>query len=317
MVLLGTVLTSFDPWRSPLCTCPRKYTINPYTGCSHRCLYCYTTAYIRSRESKPKQYLNHRLRRDLKYIDPRFPVDMSLSSDPYPPEERILGITRAVLELLLPAGLRVQITTKSDALLRDIDLLSRYNVAVSVTITTLDDSLARRLEPNAPPPSNRLKALEILKDHDVPFSVRVDPVIPYLNDDENSLRELVREVASIGAEHVVTSTYKARPDNFARMVNAFPELKAKWMKLYYPGGKIKLGYAYAPIQLRRRILWPVVDEANKLKLTYATCRENLTTPKYFRAPSCDGTHLIPSRIELRSRTAERIRLENFFSNSRV
>lgn len=291
------VLTLFDPWKNPLCTCPRKYTLNPYTGCSHRCLYCYATAYIRSDRSKPKQDLISRLRSDLKRIDPRYPIDMSLSSDPYPPEERVLGLTRRVLEILLPLGLRVQITTKSDIYLRDIDLISKHNVAVSATITTLDSSLARKLEPHAPSPQSRLKTLEKLSEYNVPFSVRIDPIIPFLNDDANELRELVRTVASIGAKHIVTSTYKAKPDNFKRMIGAFPELEERWMKLYFPKGKIKRSYAYLPTEIRKKILWPVVDEARKLGLTYATCRENLVTPEYFYAPSCDGTHLIPIRLK--------------------
>lgn len=222
---------------------------------------------------------------------------MSLSSDPYPPEEKTLCLTRKVLELLLPMGLRVQITTKSNLFIRDIDLISRFNVAVSVTITTLDSSLAKRLEPNAPSPDDRLKALEILRNYDVPFSVRIDPIVPFLNDDESDLRMLVRELKNIGAKHVVTSVYKAKPDNFSRMVRAFPELETTWLNIYYPKRKMKLGYAYAPIDLRKKLLWPVVDEASKVGLSYATCREGLDTPKYFRAASCDGTHLIPTRIE--------------------
>ncbi len=224
---------------------------------------------------------------------------MSLSSDPYPPCEKTLRLTRRVLKVLLPLGLRIQITTKSDLFLLDIDLLEKYNAAVSVTITTLDDSLARRIEPYAPLPSARIRALEKLAGHEVPFSVRIDPIIPFLNDDEHSLRELVRVVASIGAKHVVTSTYKARPDNFARMINEFPELEKKWKKLYYPTGKITRSYAFLPIELRKKLLFPVVDEARKQGLSYATCRENIIDKTYFNAPSCDGTHLIPKRIPYR------------------
>lgn len=295
-----SVLRIFDPWKSPLCTCPRKYTINPYTGCSHKCLYCYATSYIGYRSSSPKKDLIRRLLKDLKKINPIFPIDMSLSSDPYPPEEKHFGLTRRILEILLPLGLKVQITTKSDLFVRDIELLSKYNVAISVTLTTLDNNLASKLEPFAPRPSARLRALEKIASLGIPFSVRIDPIIPMLNDDPEELRLLVREVANLGAKHIVTSTYKAKPDNFKRMTVAFPELEDSWMKLYYPKGKMTLRYAYLPKNLRIKLISPVITEAKKLGLTYATCREGLLTKDFFNAPTCDGTHLIPERTPIRT-----------------
>ena len=294
-----SVLRLFDPWKSKLCTCPIKYTINPYTGCSHKCLYCYATAYVGYRESTPKKNLIERLYRDLIHANPKIPIDMSLSSDPYPPQEKNLRITRKVLKVLLPLGFKVQITTKSDLFLLDLDLLSKYNSAVSVTITTLDNSLAKKIEPFAPTPTARIHALEKLTENDVPFSVRIDPIIPFLNDDETELRELVKILAGIGVKHIVTSTYKAKPDNFLRMVNAFPELEERWRKLYYPKGKMLPKYSYLPIELRKKLLLPVINEARKQGLTYATCREGLVTKEFFNAPSCDGTHLIPERIKYR------------------
>ena len=236
------------------------------------------------------------MKKDIEKADNKLPVDMSLSSDPYPPIEKKLRLTRRVLELLVKKGFKVQITTKSDLFLNDMDIIERFPVVVSVTITTLDNSLASKIEPFAPTPKNRIIALEKLGELEIPFSVRIDPVIPYLNDDEKSLREIVKTVASIGAKHIVTSTYKAKPDNFKRMIKAFPELEKKWMKLYYPRGKLKLNYAYAPIEFRKKALFPVVDEAKKEGLTYATCRENLLDKTFFNAPSCDGTHLLKQRI---------------------
>ena len=294
------IINLFDPWKSKLCTCPRKYTINPYTGCSHMCLYCYTTSYIGLRKSTPKKDIIKRLKKDLERCDPGIPIDMSLSSDPYPPEEKKYRITRKVLELLLPKGFKVQVTTKSTLILLDLDLFQKYNVAVSMTITTLDDNLARKIEPFAPVPTERLKALEEIFKAGVPFSVRIDPIIPYLNDDKEELKELVREVVSIGAKHIVTSTYKARPDNFKRMVEKFPELEHKWRKLYYPKGRVR-GYAYLPMDLRKRLLSIITSEAKKLGVSYATCREGLITKEFFNAKSCDGTHLIPKRFSSKFR----------------
>lgn len=293
-----SIITRFDPWRNKICTCPPKYTINPYTGCSHGCVYCYATAYVKERKSVPKKNYLQRVLADLSKIDPNLPIDMSLSSDPYPPEESQLRVTRRILEIILPRGFKVQITTKSDIYVRDIDILSRFNVAISETITTLDDDLARKIEINAPSPSQRLRALAKLSEEDIPFSVRIDPIIPYINDDEGELRELVRTVYSLGAKHVVTSTYKARPDNFKRLISVFPELENKLRKLYY-NKKTYRSYSYLPSGLRKRLLFPVVDEARKLGLNYATCREGLLDKKFFDSPSCDGTHLIPIRVKFK------------------
>lgn len=288
------VIRPFDPWRSDLCTCPPKYTLNPYTGCSHMCLYCYATAYIGRRPSAPKRDLISSVRKDLRHIDRTRPINMSTSSDPYPPEEQELKLTREVLKILVAHGCRILITTKSNIVTRDIDILMRGNVAVMITITTLDDNLAKIIEPNAPSPSQRIEAVQKLASEGIPVGVRIDPVIPYVNDDERMLRQLVNEVVNAGARHIVTSSYKARPDNFRRLITAFPELENKLRKIYYEEGELVHGYRYLRPDLRKNLLRPVVDEAKRLGVTYATCREGL--PEFRNAPSCDGSHLIPSRV---------------------
>ncbi len=287
-----SVLRFFDPWNSSKCTCPRKYTLNPYTGCIFNCKYCYITSYIGYKKSEVKENLLERVKRDLKRADNRFPVDMSLSSDPYPWKEEHLGLTRKILGILNKHGFKVQITTKSIIFLRDLDIIKGANYTVSLTLTTLDRELAVKLEPNAPSPSKRLKALEELGQEGVNFSVRIDPIIPFLNDSEDELRELVKIVAELGAKHVVTSTYKAKLDNFKRMVKTFPEYEEKWASLYYPKRKFQRRYSYLPLNMRVKILKPIVEEAAKRGLTYATCREGLTVRKFFKSPSCDGTHLL-------------------------
>ncbi|MBI5253313.1 MAG: radical SAM protein, partial [Euryarchaeota archaeon] len=77
-------ITYFDPWRDPLCTCPRKYSLNPYTGCEHRCVYCYITSYIpRGFECRIKKNLLGEVKRDRKKLNKKIPISMSNSSDPY------------------------------------------------------------------------------------------------------------------------------------------------------------------------------------------------------------------------------------------
>ncbi len=286
------VIRPFDPWKNPLCTCPPKYSLHPYTGCSHYCLYCYATSYIGRKKSRPKDGLVINVLHDLNYINKNLYVELSTSSDPYPPEEEYYLITRKVLEILASHGIRVLITTKSDLVVRDIDLLKKMNVAVMITITTIDDELSKKIEPLAPPSSRRIEAIKKLTQAGIPVGVRIDPIIPGLNDDPYDIEELIARIAEYGGKHIVTSTYKLRRDNFKRMIDAFPDMKDKWFKLYRVEKEKFLGYVYLPKHVRIKLLNPVVKNARKYGLTYATCREGLVSREFFNAPSCDGSHLI-------------------------
>lgn len=282
------VLRSFDPWKSPLCTCPLKYSLHPYTGCSHFCTYCYATAYLGRRPSAPKKRFIDALRKDLKKANPKLPVSMSNSSDPYPPIEARLRLTRATLELLISRGFRVLVITKGDIVTRDFDLLAKGG-AVSISFSTMDDGLAKRLEPGAPSPSKRIEALRELHKAGVPVAARIDPVIPGLNE---GLEELVDRLVEVGVSHITFSTYKARPDNFSRIVESFPEMGRFWKRLYYEEGVSIHGYRYLKEDVRRRLLLPLIRRARINKITYAVCREGLREKEFFNAPSCDGSHLL-------------------------
>ncbi|RLE65695.1 MAG: radical SAM protein [Thermoprotei archaeon] len=289
-------LRLFDPWKNPLCTCPPKYSLQPYTGCSHKCLYCYASSYIGYRDSLPKKDFIKKLLRDLRKADKNLPVSISNSSDPYPPMEKEIKLTRQALKLLLNLGFKVLIVTKSNLVLRDVDLLSSGNASISLTITTLNEALAKRMEPHAPPPSARLTAIKKLCEEGIPVSVRIDPIIPGINDDPAELEELVSRVADKGALHIVASTYKVKLDNLGRMSRAFPEKAVEWRKLYLKYGARIKGYWYLPERLRKRLLEPVLKQARKERISYAVCREGFRSKDFFNAPSCDGSHLIPLRI---------------------
>ncbi len=292
----GKVVNAFDPWGNPLCTCPPKYSLNPYTGCSHFCLYCYATSYIGRRPSTPKKRYKERLLYDIAHvINPAFHIDISTSSDPYPPEEKEYGLTRWTLEQLLPRGFKVLIITKGALVERDAELLAGGNAAVTMTITTMDTWLASKLEPGAPTPRQRIRALEKLNTYGVPIGIRLDPILPLINDSRESVKEVLEAAYSAGARFVVTSTYKAKPDNFRRIIEAFPELEKKYRELYKIKGERLYGYRYLPVEVRKRILLLVREEATRLGMEYATCREGFA--QLHTAPSCDGSHLIPIRIK--------------------
>ncbi len=298
------VLAPFDPWKSPLCTCPFKLSLNPYTGCSFKCVYCYATAYIGLRDSEPKRDFIRRLRRDLARWRPPAIVNLGTSSDPYPPIEQFYKLTRAALELLVPLGYRILITTKGTLYAkRDLDIIARGNVAVTPTITTLDDSVALLVEPGAPPPQSRIDAVRAATTAGVPVGVRVDPIIPYFNDDPAMLKELVGKLYDAGARFIVTSTFKARPDSMARF-KSMGGAGLRLYKLYRESGVKVGGYLYLPKKAREEMLRPVIEEAARLGMEYATCREGLTGREWFNAGSCDGSHLIPFRVKPRVRGLE-------------
>jgi len=247
--------------------------------------------------SIPKKDFIRRLLLDLERANVEVPISMSNSGDPYPPEEAKYKLTRKTLEILLPKGYKVLIVTKGALVVRDLDLLSKGNAAVTMTITTMDRGLAGKLEPKASMPQDRVRALEKLVENGVPVGVRVDPIIPYINDDEVMIRDVIETLASIGVKFIVTSTFKARPDSLKRVMAAFPEIAEKLRRLYRDEGIWTHGYWYLPVKHRKTLLEPVIKYARKFKMEYATCREGFTSKEWFNTRSCDGTHLIPYRVK--------------------
>lgn len=291
------VLRPFDPWRSPLCTCPMKYVLHPYTGCSHACLYCYAANYIpRHFNPRPKKNLLDLLEKDLSKMPKGSLVELSTSSDPYTWPERELGLTRKALQKLLEAGMRVLITTKSSLVVRDIDILQRYRdrVAVAITITTLDDRIARIVEPGAPAPLERLEAVRILAINGISVTVRLDPIIPFVNDSYESIKRVIDAAASAGAVQITSSTYKAKPIDFKKVLNVvrmlYGDRTADEFRHMYFGGSATVvqGYRYLDERLRFSYMRIVREVSYDNGLVFATCREGfstLHTPGF----ACDGS----------------------------
>jgi DNA repair photolyase len=280
------LISEFDPWRSPLCTCPAKLTLNPYTGCDHACVYCYASSYIpKFFNCRPKKELVSKLRRECRNLKGEM-ISMSNSSDPYPNLESETGLTRQCLEIMSTCNCKIQIITKSTLVTRDIDILKKTASMVSMTITTDDDTLAKLLEPNAPPPSERLKAARTLIEKGIPTSVRIDPIIPFLNDHPENL---IKTLSSLGVKHVTGSTYKIRPDNWRRFSQALPETAEKLRPLYFEKGERIHGYLLLHRDLRLRLMKNVSTLAAKHGMKFGTCREDLA---FLNTAACDGSWLI-------------------------
>jgi len=280
------LITNFDPWRSGLCTCPSKLTFNPYTGCDHRCVYCYASSYIPNfTDCRPKKDLLETLKREASKLNGET-ISIANSSDPYPRAETSEGLTRRCLEVLSECNCKVQIITKSNIVARDDDLLCKIPSTVALTITTDDDNLARLIEPFAPSPSQRIRAAQDLIKADIPVSVRIDPIIPFVNDKP---QKLIEELSNIGVKHLTCSTYKAKADNWKRLTQALPQIAEKLKPLYFEQGERVGGSALLGKDFRYKLLKDARDMALVAGMRFGVCREGLT---HLNTAACDGSWLM-------------------------
>jgi DNA repair photolyase len=272
-----------------MCTCPPKLTFNPYTGCDHACVYCYASSYIpQFFNCRPKKDLIQKLQREAAKLRGET-VSIANSSDPYPRMEAEQCLTRICLAILIQHDCRIQIITKSTLVTRDTDLLSRVPCAVALTITTDDDNTAKLIEPYAPPSTERLKTVEALISKGIPVSVRIDPIIPFVNDNPESL---INTLASMGVKHVTSSTYKMKRDNWQRFAMAMPKAAEKLKPLYFDEGEKVGGYTLLPKDLRLRLMKNVRSLAIENRIKFGVCRENLSQ---LNTALCDGSWLLPKR----------------------
>ncbi|MGE5533593.1 MAG: SPL family radical SAM protein [Bacillota bacterium] len=281
------LITSFDPWRSGLCTCQPKLTFNPYTGCDHQCLYCYASSYIQNfNDIHPKKDTITILKREAAKLKGET-ISIANSSDPYPRVEATEGLTRRCLEILVASNCKIQIITKSNLVTRDDDLLLKVPATVALTITTDNDNLAKTLEPFAPSPSKRLRAAQDLTKAGISVSVRIDPIIPFVNDHP---QKLISELANIGIKHVTCSTYKVKADNWMRLSQALPKVAEQLEPLYFQQGERIGGSILLPKDFRLKLLKGVRNLAESHQIKFGVCREGL--PQLNTAP-CDGSWLMP------------------------
>jgi DNA repair photolyase len=261
-------------------------TLNPYTGCAHGCVYCYASAYVpRFSEVRPKRDLVARLRREVSTLKGET-ISVANSSDPYPPVEAEAGLTRGCLEVLSACDCRVQVVTKSSLVARDADLIGSFRCMVSLTITTDDDRVAGLLEPGASLPSERLRAAAFLIGMGIPTSVRVDPIIPFLNDEPESL---VSKVAALGVKHVTSSTLKVTSRNWEAISRAVPVVAERLRPLYFEKGERMGRQFYLPRELRLELLKKVGRSVEKHGMRFGTCRDDLAC---LNTAACDGSWLL-------------------------
>lgn len=214
-------------------------SINPYRGCEHGCIYCFarpTHTWLGhsagldfERLLYAKQDAGKLLRQEL--AKPSYkvePIAIGVNTDAYQPLERKLRITREILEILTEHRHPVYLISKSSLIERDLDLLtdlaSDNLVSATISLTTLDNKLAKNLEPRATAPHRRLKTLSILSDAGIPTRVSLSPIIPALNEPE--IEALVKAAADAGAQ----AAYAI----LLRLPHELGTLFEEWLRTHYP-----------------------------------------------------------------------------------
>jgi len=244
---------------------PFRWTVNPYRGCEFGCRYCYaryTHEYLERDGSEfetkiyVKQDAGALAGRDLsseKIWGEH--IAIGTATDPYQPAEREFGTTRAILERMAEReGLSLSITTKSDQVVRDLELLQRISarssLTVNLSITTLRTRLARMLEPRAPRPDLRLGAVRKLREAGISAGVFAMPILPGLTDREEDLDALARGARDAGAQWFTANVVYLMPASWKSfhlfLEEKFPRLAQRYRDWYR-------GYGEAPEKYRKEI----------------------------------------------------------------
>jgi DNA repair photolyase len=269
----------FLPVKSILNRCdsdrvPFEWTVNPYRGCEFACKYCYaryTHEYMEidggefERKIFVKRDAAALLARDVnqKYSHASKAsgytkaehIAIGTATDPYQPAEREYGVTRACLEELAKReGLSISIITKSNQIVRDLDILrviaGKSALSVNITVTTLKPRLARALEPRAPRPDLRLAAVKELHDAGIHVGVSASPLLPGITDGEGELEAVAEAARTAGAEWFFSGVLFLMPASARQFLpfieQKFPKLAKQYREWYTKNG-------YAPEAYRQKV----------------------------------------------------------------
>ena len=244
-----------------------EYNMNIYKGCCHGCIYCDSRSDCYGISSfdtvREKENALMIIRDELRRKTKKGVVSTGAMSDPYNPFEKELKLTRHGLELCDAFGFGAAIATKSSLLARDIDVLTDIRehspVLCKVTITTSDDVLAKKIEPGAPPSSERFALVRELSGHGIYTGILLMPVLPFLEDSDENIREIVRKAHEAGAKFIypafgMTLRENQRDWYYERLNQLFPGegLAEKYQK--------RFGNAYECRIPRVRQLWKVFEK---------------------------------------------------------
>ena len=242
--------------------------MNIYRGCTHGCIYCdsrsacyrFTHAF---EDVEVKRNAPELLDRALRSKRKKCMIGTGSMSDPYMHCEESLGLTRRCLEVILKHGFGAAIQTKSDRILRDIDLLEEINrsakCVVQITLTTFDSALCRVLEPNVCDTARRIEVLERMRERGIPTVVWLTPILPFINDTEENVAAILKACAGAGVKGVIdfgmglTLREGDREYYYAALDRHFPGLKARYVQRYGNAYELPSPNAKALLKVFREI----------------------------------------------------------------
>ncbi len=221
------------------------YNMNLYRGCSHRCIYCDSRSNCYHIDNfdivRGKENALYILERELSKKQEKGVIGIGSMSDTYNPLEKQYEQTRGALKLISKYDFGVSIDTKSDLILRDIDLLkeinSKNNVIVKITITTPNDELSKIIEPNVCVSSKRLQAIKMLIDNGIFTGIMLNPVLPFITDKEEDIKKLVKIASEYGVKFIHTYMGMTLRENqrdyyFNELDKRFIGLREKYISYY-------------------------------------------------------------------------------------
>ena len=223
------------------------FGMNIYRGCSHGCIYCDSRSKCYQfthpfEDIEVKQNAPELLEAALRSKRKRVMIGTGAMSDPYMHCEEELQLTRKCLEIIRKYEFGVAIQTKSDRILRDIDLLDEINKAskcvVQMTLTTYDDDLCKKLEPNVCNTKRRIEVLKKMKEKGIPTIVWLTPILPFINDTRENVELILRECAGAGVKGIIdfgmglTLREGDREYYYAALDKHFPGMKKKYIETY-------------------------------------------------------------------------------------
>ena len=221
-----------------------KYNMNLYRGCQHQCIYCDSRSECYQIENFSDVLVKANavdlLRDELSRKRVKGTIGTGSMNDPYMPLEAKRNLTGQALQVINEYHFPVHIVTKSDLVLKDLDVLCEINrvyAAVSFTITTADDELAKKLEPGAPNVSYRLGAMKILADNGILTGVTLMPVLPFIEDNVENIRQIVTRAHEAGASYIIPSFGMSLRDRqrdyyYDKLDKLFPGLRGAYEKRF-------------------------------------------------------------------------------------
>ena len=251
-----------------------NYNMNIYKGCCHGCIYCDSRSDCYNIENfdevRVKENALILIERELKSKRKTGVIGTGAMSDPYNPFERKLKLTRGALKLVNRYGFGISIATKSDFVLRDIDVLKEISlhspVLIKFTITTADDALCRKIEPNVTVSSDRFKAIKKFSDNGIYTGILMMPVLPFIEDTEENIERIVKLAHENGAKFIypalgMTLRGNQRDWYYKKLDELFPSVKQKYIRHYRN--------SYECHSLKAKELWNLFrNECNRFGILY-------------------------------------------------